>query len=101
MADSHSFLSRAGKFSWGQIGKMGRKPAGERAGCFFPTARHPQILLGRRKFYLSAADKVEDPKKKKFFNWLAGWEERHWNLLDRNYRDLSLGYWDEMGFSPF
>ncbi len=54
-----------------------------------------------KEFYRAAAGKVEDPREKKFFNWLAGWEERHWNLLERNYRELSREYWDEMGFSPF
>lgn len=63
--------------------------------------RAMNLEMDAKKFYQAAADKVEDPKEKKFFKWLAGWEERHWNLLERNYRELSLEYWDEMGFAPF
>ncbi len=63
--------------------------------------RAMNLEMDARKFYQAAADKVEDPKEKKFFKWLAGWEERHWNLLDRHYRELSREYWNEAGFSPF
>ncbi len=63
--------------------------------------RAMNLEMDAKKFYQAAADKADDPKEKKFFKWLAGWEERHWNLLDRYYREVSLQYWDEAGFSPF
>ena len=57
--------------------------------------------MDAKNFYLRAADRSEEREEADFFRWLAGWEDQHWTMLDRSYRDLSEEYWGDMGFWPF
>ncbi|MBM7558379.1 ferritin family protein [Marinitoga litoralis] len=52
------------------------------------------------KFYLKAAESVEDKEAKELFLKLAKWEEHHRDTLYEYYKRLSDEYWTNMNFTP-
>ncbi|KAF2956945.1 ferritin family protein [Marinitoga sp. 38H-ov] len=52
------------------------------------------------KFYLKAAESVDNKEAKELFLKLAKWEEHHRDTLYDYYKILSDEYWTNMNFTP-
>ncbi len=53
------------------------------------------------KFYTEARDKSEEPKLRKLFDTLIGWEKNHYDLFAREYAIVEQEWWADQGFAPF
>ncbi len=53
------------------------------------------------KFYEDARNQSDDPKVKKLFDTLIGWEKNHYDLFAKEYAIVQQDWWSEQGFAPF
>ncbi len=53
------------------------------------------------KFYQEGRDGSDDPKLKKLFDTLIGWEKNHYDLFAREYAIVQQEWWSDQGFAPF
>lgn len=53
------------------------------------------------KFYQEGRDGSDDPKLKKLFDTLIGWEKNHYDLFAREYAVVQQEWWSDQGFAPF
>ncbi len=60
-----------------------------------------QLEQDAMKFYKEQAEKIAEPKAKKFFQELADWEKGHYHALLRQQESLKHDYWQGAGFEPF
>ena len=70
---------------------------------FDTTALDIAIVLEReaRDFYAKAVAKVTDPELKKILNWLAQWEDDHYDTMVKLHESLRTEYWHDNKFWPF
>ncbi|MDO9109285.1 MAG: ferritin family protein [Desulfatirhabdiaceae bacterium] len=53
------------------------------------------------KIYSDQAKLTDDPQEKAVYQWLAGWESRHLDMLSRLDRELTEAIWNDNSFWPF
>ena len=53
------------------------------------------------RIYSDQAQQTDDPQEKAVYQWLAGWESRHLDLLSRLDRELTESIWNDNSFWPF
>ncbi len=53
------------------------------------------------RIYSDQAKTTDDPREKAVYQWLAGWESRHLELLSRLDRELTEAIWNDNSFWPF
>lgn len=53
------------------------------------------------RIYSDQAQLTDDPQEKAVYQWLAGWESRHLDLLSRLDRELTETIWNDNTFWPF
>lgn len=53
------------------------------------------------KFYEEARNQSEDPKLRKLFDTLIGWERTHYDLFAKEYAIVQQDWWSDQGFAPF
>lgn len=53
------------------------------------------------RIYSDQAQLTDDPQEKVVYQWLAGWESRHLDLLSRLDRELTEAVWNDNSFWPF
>lgn len=51
--------------------------------------------------YSNQAAKTKDPEEKKLYEWLAGWETRHLEMLAEIDRQITETIWHDNSFWPF
>ena len=53
------------------------------------------------RIYSDQAKQTDDPQEKAVYQWLAGWEARHLDLLSRLDRELTEAIWNDNSFWPY
>jgi rubrerythrin len=53
------------------------------------------------KIYSDQAQLTDDPQEKAVYQWLAGWESRHLDMLSRLDRELTEAIWNDNSFWPY
>ena len=53
------------------------------------------------KIYSDQAQLTDDPQEKAVYQWLAGWESRHLDLLSKLDRELTEAIWNDNSFWPY
>jgi rubrerythrin len=53
------------------------------------------------RIYSDQAQLTDDPQEKAVYQWLAGWESRHLDLLSRLDRELTEAVWNDNSFWPY
>jgi len=53
------------------------------------------------RIYSDQAKLSDDPQEKTVYQWLAGWEARHLDLLSRLDRELTESIWNDNHFWPY
>ncbi|MCX5883445.1 MAG: rubrerythrin, partial [Deltaproteobacteria bacterium] len=53
------------------------------------------------RIYSDQAKLSDDPQEKAVYQWLAGWESRHLDLLSRLDRELTEAIWNDNSFWPY
>ena len=53
------------------------------------------------RLYADRAEATSDPEEKKLYQWLAGWEGEHLEMLSRIERALTESIWNDNQFWPY
>jgi rubrerythrin len=53
------------------------------------------------EFYGKIADSMDNEEGKQLFKILEAWEKAHYDMFNKEYKDLQADWWSEQGFAPF
>lgn len=60
-----------------------------------------QLEKASYEFYAKAAEASEDAVAIKLFRILEAWEKAHYDMFDKEYKQLHEAWWAEQSFAPF